>query len=93
MANPEEDVNLLLYPALRRHMLGAADIPRVVAFMHLYSHRNFLVFATSETRYSVATGLALPGSLQSLERAVAGSSRFRLWYRAPDTRIYQLVEP
>jgi hypothetical protein len=61
--------------------------------MDLYSHRNFLVFASSVTRYSVATRLALPGSLQSLERAVARSSRFRLWYRAPDARIYQLVGP
>ena len=91
MADPEEDVNLMLYPALRGHRLGAADIQKVVDFMQLYSRSDFLVFAATETRYSVATGLTPAGSLPSLERAVARSSRFRLWYRAPDARIYHLV--
>jgi hypothetical protein len=93
MADPMEDVNLMLYPALRGHRLGASDIPRVINFMHLYSHSDFLVFAPSEVRYAVATRLVPAGSLESLERAVAGSSGFRLWFRASDVSIYQLVEP
>jgi hypothetical protein len=93
MADPGEDVNLMLYPRLRSHFLGAADIPSVVNFMHLYSHSDFLVFAAAETRYAVATHLALRGSLESLQRAVGESSRFRLWYHASDVSIYQLVGP
>jgi hypothetical protein len=32
------------------------------------------------------------GSLDELERALSRSRRFRVWYRNPDTTIYQLVQ-
>jgi hypothetical protein len=93
MADPEEDVNLTLYPALRDRQLGAADIQKAVDFMNLYSHSGYLVFASSEYRYATATSLLPAGSLASLQRAVAHSSRFRLWYHNRDASIYQLVKP
>jgi hypothetical protein len=93
MADPDEDVNLMLDPALRDRQLGAADIQKAVDFMNLYSHSGYLVFASSEYRYAAATSLLPAGSLASLQRAVAQSGRFRLWYRTRDASIYQLVNP
>jgi hypothetical protein len=91
MADPEEDVSLTLDPALRGHQLGASDIPKVIAVMHLYSRSDFLVFAPTVTRYAVANRLLPAGSAESLQRAVASSSQFSLWYAAADVHIYRLL--
>jgi hypothetical protein len=61
--------------------------------MRLHPGSNLLVFGSTEDRYAVASGLLPPGSLASLERAVAHSSQFRLWYHNREAAIYQLVKP
>jgi hypothetical protein len=70
--------------------LGPAQIPAVIALIYQYSHSGYVVFSTTGYKYAAVHGLTLPGALESLERAVAASPRFRLWYATSDARIYEL---
>jgi len=94
MAGPqqEDEPNLLSMPAFRNRPLGSANIPAVVSAIQRYSRDGFLVFTTSAYREEELLGLVPPGALRSLERAVAASSHFRLWYATSDARIYQLID-
>lgn len=87
----EDDPNLLSANTLRYRSLGPADIPVVISAIHRYARTGFLVFSKSQTEYAQVFRLTPPGQLQNLERAVARSPRFRLWYASGDTRVYQLV--
>jgi hypothetical protein len=82
-----------MYSDFRGRMLGAQDIPRVIEIMRWYSHNDFLVFFSTADLYATTSGLLPAGSLSSLEAAVRKSPRFRLWFSAPDARIYQVVTP
>jgi hypothetical protein len=72
--------------------LGQAQIPAVVAIMRGYSASSFLVFSTTGYHYASVHALTPPGALESLERAVASSPRFGLWYGSGDARIYRLKD-
>ncbi len=72
--------------------LGPQTVPAVIALIQQYSHSGFLVFSTTEYRYTAVQRLTPPGALEDLERAVASSGEFRLWYATPDAHIYQLVD-
>jgi hypothetical protein len=93
MAGPqqENEPNLLGMRAFRNRPLGSADIPAVIAAIHQYAREGFLVFTTSGYHAEELFSLAPPGAVRSLERAVAESGRFRLWYATGDARIYELV--
>ena len=91
MANSSYDANLTMYSDFRGRMLGAQDIPRVIEIMRWYSHSDFLVFFSTADLYATTSGLLPADSLASLEAAVRKSPRFRLWFSAPDARIYQVV--
>lgn len=78
-------------PSFSRHTLGAGDIPATVRDLYSYSRSAYLVFSTSQYKYASIFGTTPSGSLESLQRAVASSPRFRLWYSNADTRIYRAV--
>ena len=86
----DDDPNLLAANTLRYRRLGPADLPTVISLIEAYARNGFLVFSSSQMEYASVFGLTPPGQLANLERAVAGSPRFRLWYRNKDVRIYQL---
>jgi hypothetical protein len=71
--------------------LGPRQIPAVIAAIRQYSRKGFLVFSTTQDRYTALQELTPRGALESLERAVAASSHFRLWYATSDARIYELI--
>jgi hypothetical protein len=89
----DDDPNLLRVNLLRYRPLGPHDIPDVISIIQQYSQKGFLVFAPTEFNYAKVFHLSPPGALQSLERAVASSPRFRLYYHDADTRIYELLPP
>jgi hypothetical protein len=80
------DTNMLRYKAL-----GPAQIPTVIGLIEKYSPSGFLVFSGTQVQYALVFRLSPPGQLPALERAVAASPRFRLWYDAGHVQIYQLV--
>jgi hypothetical protein len=93
MRGPEGDStpNVIQNQEFRHRPLGAADIPAVIQVMHHYADRGFMVFSSSQDRYTDTYRLAPPNALASLETAIAHSPRFRLWYRNGDARIYRLI--
>ena len=87
------DPPTLLYgDRLRSRPLGRVDVPLVAAAILRYSTSGYVVFSTTQTEYAHVFQLAPDGALASLERAMAASPQFRLWYRNPDTRIYELAK-
>jgi hypothetical protein len=96
LMRPQSDVPALIGPesetrAFQNRPLGAAQIPAMVSVIHEFSYSGFVVFAASGYEYAAIHDLTPPGALANLERAVAASPRFRLWYSTRDARIYQLV--
>jgi hypothetical protein len=87
----DADPNLLHDDRFRSRALGAADLPAVVREIRRYAPRGFLAFSSTEDEWARAFGLTPPGALEDLERAVAGSPRFRLWARSATARIYELA--
>lgn len=51
----------------------------------------FLVFSTGETNYFRYSNLATTNQIRALERSVAASGNFSLWFANRDARIYRLV--
>lgn len=87
----DDDPNLLRTNLFRHRALGPSDLVDVIAAIDAYSPRGYLVFSTTGTVYARIFRLTPPGALQSLERAVAHSRRFRLYYRNADARIYEVI--
>jgi hypothetical protein len=86
-----EPPTLLYSPHFRNRQLGPADVPAVVAAIRHYAPSGYVVFSTTQTEYARVYQLVPDGALDNLERAVADSSHFRLFYGNKDARIYQLV--
>jgi hypothetical protein len=94
LAIGESDPNLLVVePKLRHRMLGARDVPVIAEVLRDYGGGRpaFLVVSRNGKAYSDVFDLLPSGSLDRLERALARSRRFRVWYRNDDTTIYELV--
>lgn len=96
LMRPQSDVPALIGPepetrAFEHRPLGAGQIPEIVTAIERYSRDGFIVFASTGYTYASVHELTPPGALASLERAVASSARFRLWYATKDARIYELV--
>lgn len=87
----DDDPNLLRTHLFRHRALGSADLVNVIAVIKQYSQRGYLVFSRTGTIYAQVFRLTPPGALESLERAVASSPRFRLAYRDGDARIYEVI--
>lgn len=86
----EDQPNLVSLPSFQGRPLGRAQIPIVISVIHQYARTGFVVFATTGYRFAELQEVTLPGALASLERAIATSSQFRLWYANADVRIYEL---
>ena len=74
----------------RHRPLGTADVPAVIAAMRAHAPETFLAFSTTQRRYVETFRLMPRQAIERLERAVAGSPDFRLWYATEDARIYRL---
>jgi hypothetical protein len=86
----EDGLNIAGTGTFQDRPLGPAQVPAVVSLIHQYSRKGYVAFSTTEYKYANIKELTPPGQLESLERAVAASGLFRLWYSSPDTRIYEL---
>jgi hypothetical protein len=87
----DTDVTLLDDNTFRNRRLGPADVPTVVATLRSYQRNAYLIFATTETETAEVLGLTPRAAIPALERAVASSGQFTLWYSSPNTRIYELT--
>jgi hypothetical protein len=81
----------------RHHLLGPAD---VVALTALYDSNAgatpggvYLALGADQDVYAEMLGFMPKGALASLDRALAGSPRWRVFYRDRDAVIYQLRPP
>jgi hypothetical protein len=90
---PEGDANpnLLSESVFVGQKLGPVQVPDVAARIQEYSKHGYIVFDKDETTYAEVFRLTPPGALASLEKAVAQSPDFRLWYDNGVVRIYELV--
>jgi hypothetical protein len=90
---PEGDAfpNLMSSHLFQNRHLGPKRVPDLVGQIQQYSPRGYISFSKNETAFAEVMRLTPPGALEDLERAVARSPRFRLFYTNPDVRIYQLV--
>jgi hypothetical protein len=81
--------------ALVGRLLGPRRVPQVISLMQAYppSRSQYLVFSPTEMRYAAGEGQLSLQSMASLQRAVASSPRFRLWYVDGPTRIFMLLSP
>lgn len=83
----------------RRPSLGRRDLPALIAFIEGFAKRHrggwanhgYLVFSTTQMKYTSYFRVLAPTALPGLERAVATSPRFRLWYATGSARIYRLL--
>jgi len=80
----------------RGRALGSADLPAVDAFVLAYrkpgSHA-FLAVTSEMKTYCHVFKLAPDGSLDGLQRALAASPRWSVFYANPEVVIFELKEP
>jgi len=88
----DDGPNIVGNGAFQDRPLGRKDVPAVIALVRQYSRSGFVEFSTTGYRYAATHELTPPGALRSLERAVAASRQFRMWYYGPDVRIYELID-
>ncbi|MGF7236221.1 MAG: hypothetical protein ACQSGP_14840, partial [Frankia sp.] len=74
------DSTLLDDNTFRGRKLGPADVPAVVRLLASYHRNAYLIFATTETTAAEVLGITPPGAIPGLERAVATSGQFTVWY-------------
>jgi hypothetical protein len=90
-AGRAEPPTLLYSSRFRNRQLGRADVPAVVASILHYAPNGYIVFSTTQNEYAHVFQLVPDGALENLEKAVAHSRHFRLFYGNKDARIYRLV--
>lgn len=78
-------------PKLRRlDKLGAKEVDVLIEDMGSFSRTGYFVTGDEQIRYAESLGLAKPGQLANLERAMLDSGYFDLWYENDGNRIYRL---
>jgi hypothetical protein len=91
MADAASDApDVLTYPWANPDKLGRKTLPKLELELTELSLTPFLAFSTSGYRDATYDHLVAPGGLAKLERAVAASSLFHVWYQNASTRIYEL---
>jgi HEAT repeat protein len=76
----------------RHRTLGAEDLPAIEAFVTGYvpgAGRRYLALSTGQAVYSEVLGLVPPGSLASLDAALAQSPNWSVYHRNADAVIYR----
>jgi hypothetical protein len=87
LGDPQTLVNR---PGFVGHRLGAADVPRLVAYIRRQGdHPAFVVLTREQENYARLNGLLPPGSVAGLVGALERSSAFRLVYRLPTAWIFR----
>jgi hypothetical protein len=81
--------------AFRHRMLGDGDLADIESVVRVYQDamggRGFVAISESQKAYVRAYRVLPEGSLASLDRALAASSDWRLYFRNGDAAIYELV--
>jgi GT2 family glycosyltransferase len=77
----------------RGRPLGRVDLARLKRELHDLARPRFVVASRSQQRYARLYGLAPPGALRTLERALGRSRAFRLVYHRGAASIYKDVRP
>jgi hypothetical protein len=82
--------SLLATPGFAGHRLGAADIPRLEAYIRRQGHhRAYVVLTPGQENYARLNGLLPAGSLSSLAGALERAPAFRLVYRRGHAWIFE----
>ena len=74
-------------------MLGVDDLPALEDEVHAYAAHGYFAITTGMKIYCHVYGLLPDGSLDSLDRALAASNRWKVFYRNQDAVIYELIAP
>jgi hypothetical protein len=79
----------------RHRMLGNEDLADIETVVRVYQDAmgggGFVAISESEKAYVRAHGVLPEGSLASLDRALAASPEWRVFFRNGDAAIYELV--
>jgi hypothetical protein len=89
VVDDQQEGTLIGSKRFRELKLPHANVSAVIGKLKPFGERGFVVFATSGYTYAHLTKLSHGDELRDLEEAIARSSKFRLWYRNGDTRIYK----
>jgi hypothetical protein len=90
------DPQLITSKEFGHRMLGPADVPAIADMVTAYKPkdgRGYLAISTGMKIYAHVFKLAPDGTLDSLDRALAHSPRWRVFYRNSDAVIYELLPP
>jgi hypothetical protein len=93
--NGPYDPNLMDSPQLRNRLLGEDDLPAIEATARYYENSGkpvYLVISSGMKAYCHLFTLLPDGSLDSLDRALATSERWRVFYRNDDAVVYELLD-
>ncbi len=92
-SGPEGDANpnLMSHHNFRARQLGAAEVPAIIGIIRRISSSGYISFTKDEIAYAQDLGITPVGALGHLERAVARSPKFRLWYANKDVQIYEMI--
>lgn len=83
--------NLFALSRFQHRAPGPGDVSWIAAYLRRSAPHPFIVFSTSQELYARDFGPGSRRQMNVLERAVAQSSRYQLWYRNADTRIYRVI--
>ena len=87
------DPKLLPSPEFTHRVLGADDVPAIEKVVKSYSSHGYFAITTGMKIYAHVFELLPDGSLDNLDRALAASNRWRVFFRNSDAVIYELVAP
>jgi hypothetical protein len=83
------DPQLLSDPHLQHQVFNAADLPEIEAIVGVYSPNGYLAITTGMKTYAHLFKLLPDGSLDSLDKTLAASPQWSLFFRNQDAVIYQ----
>jgi hypothetical protein len=79
----------------QHHLLGPADLPALARLYREHAEQTagdvYLSMSTDQQVYAEVLGLMPPGALAGLDRALASSGEWRLFYRNGDAVIYRFL--
>jgi hypothetical protein len=95
--NPNSTDPTFLDRRLWGRVLGVADLPILANKMQAYEDEGatagYLVLSTSQANAATWFGVLPQGSIQSLEQALLNSRDWTVFYRDPDTIIFEFAQP